>query len=453
MFAFLQGNKFRPSALSIKILICLGLTIFALAYLTSINVAPNLLSSLNSIVKAVTILLLFILPLDILVSARQEKVRVERRLTGNMSVNRWHNITLIFHHPFKREREIEIFDGVPDDTEFENAALSLTLRPNRTTIHTYRLRPFVRGPVELNECHVISPSVFRLWDIAYKAPCVSEIKVYPDFNALSAYTILATDNHVSQIGIKRKPRRGEGLDFHQLRDYRKGDSLRQIDWKATSRRQNLISKEYQDERDQHIVLLIDSGRRMRTKDDQLSHFDHSLNAMLLLGYIALRQGDNVSVMSFGNQSRWVPPQKGATSMNLILNEMYDLQAGNVASDYIGAAQQLASLQTKRSLVILVSNPRDEDSNELMIAVNLLRQRHLVLLANIREKVIEDLQKKDVNNLDDAFDYAGSHSYLSSRKEAHQKLTRNGTYAIDCLPSELAVYVANSYLEIKRAGVL
>ena len=104
MFAFLKGNKFRPSALSIRILICLGLTIFALAYLTSVNVAPNLLSSLNSVVKAVTVLLLLILPLDIFVSARQKKVRVERRLTGNMSVNRSHNITLIFHHPFKRER-------------------------------------------------------------------------------------------------------------------------------------------------------------------------------------------------------------------------------------------------------------------------------------------------------------------------------------------------------------
>ena len=55
--------------------------------------------------------------------------------------------------------------------------------------------------------------------------------------AIAAYTILATDNHTSQIGIKRKPRRGTGLEFQQLREYRLGDSLRQLDWKATSRRQ------------------------------------------------------------------------------------------------------------------------------------------------------------------------------------------------------------------------
>ena len=93
----------------------------------------------------------------------------------------------------------------------------------------------------------------------------------------------------------QRRRRGEGLEFHQLREYREGDSQRQIDWKATSRSGQLISREYQDERDQQIMLLIDCGRRMRAQDDELSHFDHVLNAALLLAYVGLRQGDAVGL--------------------------------------------------------------------------------------------------------------------------------------------------------------
>src|SRR5690606_26842305 len=180
--------------------------------------------------------------------------------------------------------------------------------------------------------------------IRYRSGDTSAVKVYPDFMAIAAYTILATDNHTSQMGIKKKPRRGTGLEFQQLREYRRGDSLRQLDWKATARRQQLISREYQDERDQQIVLLIDSGRRMRTRDDELSHFDHALNAVLLVSYIALRQGDSVSVMSFGENHRWLPPQKGAGQIKNLLNGMYDLQAENCAPDYTKAAEKLAVLQ-------------------------------------------------------------------------------------------------------------
>jgi uncharacterized protein (DUF58 family) len=102
------------------------------------------------------------------------------------------------------------------------------------------------------------------------------------------------------LGAHLRRRRGEGTDFHQLRDYREGDSLRQIDWKA-SRARRLISRDYQDERNQQVMLLLDTGRRMlpasaRRRD---SHFDHVLNASLVLAYLALRQGDAVGLLRHG----------------------------------------------------------------------------------------------------------------------------------------------------------
>ncbi|MCL8396369.1 DUF58 domain-containing protein, partial [Pseudomonas aeruginosa] len=59
------------------------------------------------------------------------------------------------------------------------------------------------------------------------------------------------------VGAHVKRRRGEGTDFHQMREYRVGDSLRQLDWKATARARKLISREYQDEKNQQLLLMLD----------------------------------------------------------------------------------------------------------------------------------------------------------------------------------------------------
>lgn len=391
--------------------------------------------------------------LDAFMAIRQPVLIVERQVPHSLAVNNWSHVELKIRHRFSLPVKIKLYDGIPDEILHQNMPATILLSPENYSRQRYQIKPLKRGPFMLDRCYVSVPSPLRLWDTRYRAATTSEIKVYPDFSKIAAYTILATDNHVSQIGIKRKPRRGEGLEFLQLRDYRVGDSLRQLDWNATSKRSKLISKEYQDERDQQIVMIVDSGRRMRAADDDLNHFDHSLNALLLVSYIALRQGDSVSVMSFGKSHRWIPPQKGSGKMKTILNGMYDLQAENCAPDYIAAAEKLSALQKKRSLVILVTNSRDEEVDELTMAVNQLRKRHVVLLANIRESVIDYLESKPIHSLDDALDYAGVHQYLATRRQVHQKIRDRGIYAIDCLASELAVRVANSYLEIKRAGVL
>lgn len=391
--------------------------------------------------------------LDWILSRRLPPVEITRDLPGNLAVDKWTEVALRIRHQFTEPTAISIFDGVPANANYENLPLRIELQPNKTSTSQYQLRPLVRGALQLDKTHIQFKSPLGFWHIRYWAGETTQAKVYPDFVAIANYAILATENHTSQMGIKKKQRRGAGMEFHQLREYRQGDGLRQLDWKATSRRQKLIARDYQDERDQQIVLMIDSGRRMRTKDDELSHFDHALNSMLLVSYIALRQSDNVSLMSFSNQHRWIPPQKGVERVKVLLNGIYDLHANQSTADYITAAEKLAVLQPKRSLVILVTNSRDEDISELLLAVKLLKKRHLVMVANIREQVLDQLNEAPVHTFDDALNYAGVRRFLHERSESHHKLITAGVYAIDCTANELAVRVSNAYLEIKSAGIL
>ncbi|MGB3916869.1 MAG: DUF58 domain-containing protein, partial [Thiothrix litoralis] len=267
------------------------------------------------------------------------------------------------------------------------------------------------------------------------------------------YALMATDHHLSHMGIMKKRRRGEGQDFHQLREYRAGDSLRQIDWKASSRMRRPISREYQDERDQEIIFLLDCGHRMLAKDDSLSHFDHTLNAILLLTYVALRQGDAVGLGSFAGQSRWLPAHKGQHNVQHMLDALYDLQPTTQAPDYAQAVTELLVRQKKRALVILLTNLRDEDLDDLLPAVHILRKRHLVLLASMREQAIDQALDKPVDNQEDALHKAAVQHYLATREATLQRIRAAGIRCLDVAPPALSVNLINHYLDIKRSGIL
>ena len=182
-------------------------------------------------------------------------------------------------------------------------------RPARVGADRYELRPLLArrvafGPIELRVRSPLGLAARARRGRRSDAPRVSELRGDHE------YALLATDHRLSQIGVLQRQRRGEGLDFHQLREYREGDTQRQIDWKATSRAGKLISREYQDERDQNIVFLVDCGRRVGAHDGALSHFDHVLNAVLLLAYVSLRQGDAAGFLTMsGRGASWRPASR------------------------------------------------------------------------------------------------------------------------------------------------
>jgi uncharacterized protein (DUF58 family) len=299
----------------------------------------------------------------------------------------------------------------------------------------------------------------RLWLRRLDAGTPQSVRVYPDFAKVAQYALLATDNRLSQIGVLQRRRRGEGVEFHQLREYRRGDTSRQIDWKATARVHKLISREYQDERDQRIIFLLDCGQRMRAHEGAgkgeargLSHFDHTLNALLLLSYVALRQGDAVGVLTFAHpRPRYFAPRKSVSTVNLILNGLYDLEPTASTPDYLSAGEQLVARLSKRALVVLLTNLRDEDDGVLLPALKLLQQRHLTLLANLRETSLDAIVREPVRTFDEALTFGAAAEYLHARSATMLKLRHMGVRILDAYPQQLPRILVNKYWDMKRAG--
>jgi uncharacterized protein (DUF58 family) len=442
----------KPSRLLLiwlAILLALGIVLGALQ---ALDIAVP--SSLLSINWGLLLALLALATLDAIRLKRLPSPRVQRQMPGSLALGRWSEVRLEVEHDFAQPLNVHVFDHVPHGLDFEQLPLSVELQPGQHSQIGYRLRPLKRGHFSFEHCEIGLPSPMGLWSDNRLLNVVDNIRVYPDFARLYGGQLLAVDNWLSQLGVRQKQRRGLGLEFHQLREFREGDSLRQIDWKATARQRTPIAREYQDERDQQIIFMLDCGRRMRSQDDELSHFDHALNACLLLSYVALRQGDAVGLSTFaGDQPRYLAPVKGTGQLNVLLNTVYDLESTQRPADYPNVANHLLTRQKRRALVIVVTSLRDEDDEELLSAVKRLSKQHQVLVASLRENVLDNLRHAPVQTMPQALVYCGTVDYLNARAALHERLSAHGAPVLDSRPAELGTELVTRYLEWKKAGNL
>jgi len=336
----------------------------------------------------------------------------------------------------------------------------LTLAPRSVLETAYTVVPSRRGDVTFAPADVRVRSRLGLWELVVRIGTAETRRVYPDFAQVQRYAWLAGDRRLQEIGIKTYQQRGEGTDFKELSEYRVGDAVRHIDWRATLRVGKPIVRQFQDERDQCVMLLVDCGRRMRADDRQpgigTTHFDQVLNAVMLLGYVALNQGDAVGAMTFGTPpgtARAFAPRRGLPALNALIGEVFSVQPTPTHSDYVTAAHTLLGRHRKRALVVLITNFRDEDSPELKQAITLLRSRHLVLVASLREKIVGELIAQPLTDGETAVDVASAHMYEQSRRDAFNRLALRGLVMVDADPERLGIELVNRYRALKRQGII
>ncbi|GAB1595149.1 DUF58 domain-containing protein [Lysobacter claricitrinus] len=378
---------------------------------------------------------------------------VRRQMPETWPVGSETPVTLVFDEVASRHLRADVFDLHPGGWGVRDLPRRVDVKRGVETQFAYRLTPNVRGDFAFDGVQLRLHSPWRLLRRDVIAGAAQHVRVFPNFAPLARFAMFSADQASRLVGAHLKRRRGEGTDFHQMREYRVGDSMRQIDWKATARTRRLISREYQDERNQQVVLMLDTGRRLLARDDAMSHFDHVLDAALVVAWLALRQGDAVGLLASGGDAAWVPPQRGATAIDRLLRATYALQPRPVATDFLAAATEIALRQRRRSLVMMVTNLRDEDMDDVLAAVQLLRRRHLVCIASLREAALDQALAAEVTDLQGALTAGATAQYLARRTEAHDALRSHGVLVLDVTCEQLPAALVEKYLAVKRDGLL
>jgi len=378
---------------------------------------------------------------------------LQRVVKSTLALGEWAPVELRIHWPQGVPELAEVFDHFPQNFAQEGLPGKILTAGANTFSLRYRVRPLLRGDHHFGATELRIHSPWRAWIRQSATGETQDVRVYPNFAPLARHALRAVDYRNARFGLQQRRRRGQGMDFAQLREYREGDSLRQVDWKATMRMGKMISREYQDERDQRILLVVDCGRRMGARDGDLSHFDHALDTMLMLAYVALSHGDRVGLMTLGGPERYLPTQHSSSTVSHILRETYDLQPTLQVSDFERATETLLARERKRALVVLLTNLRDEDDQGLLSATRMLSKNHLVLVASLRESALDRVQTEDIHSAQDAARLGAAVGYARRREASLRRLRAEGVMCLDVTPESLAIETVNRYLAVKAASLL
>jgi len=258
-----------------------------------------------------------------------------------------------------------------------------------------------------------------------------------------------------QQGVTPIRQLGEGRLFESLREWVPGDDLRHIDWKATAKRRKVITRQYEAERRQQVLLVLDTGRLLTAEIAGVSRLDYVVQAALELAYVATQHDDNVGVMAFANGvQHFVAPQRGRLGLKRVLDVLAAVEATLVEPDYPGAFRYLAARNRKRALTVLFTDVIDRFASDALVAnVASLRPRHLPLAVTLRNPEVDDVAALRPETTRDAFRKAAAEELLRAREEALGRMRRAGVLVLDVPPERAAYAVVAKYLELKRRGRL
>jgi uncharacterized protein (DUF58 family) len=333
----------------------------------------------------------------------------------------------------------------------------------------YTVLPAERGPWLFAGAELLLSSPLRFWRLKVFHRCESRGRIYPDFTRIKAAAGADLRGLLERTGVKNIRRRGQGMEFRSLRDYHEGDSIRDIDWRATSRRRSpdgrrkFIVREYREEQDQQVLFLLDTGYRLHRLEEpegaaggraaRRLQFDSALEAVLLLSWVSLKHGDSVAVGTFGNTGRWLYPRKGLSAFPRLMNGLYDLTSAPVPSSPFSCLEDALNRLRRRTFIILISNFREEDGASLSWILRRVEKRHLLLLVSLREKESEALAARRPANTEEALETAAAFTYLSSRRELYRTWEHSGLLTLEAPAGGLSTALINRYLEVKRSGRL
>ncbi|MEP2653630.1 MAG: DUF58 domain-containing protein [Paraglaciecola sp.] len=394
-----------------------------------------------------------VITVDWAFSRRRPLLSSRRNIPQSLSVNCEHTVKIEITNNDRLAFHFDVEEHFPEDWSLLTDLHELEIEPGESLQLEYKIIPHQRGLARLSFTEFCTASILGYWQFSWLFENDSDVKVYPNFLAIQNMAGLNGNINLTQAGLKKFNLRGSGMDFRQLREYREGESLKQIDWRATSRFNKLISKEFQEEKNQHVMIMLDAGQRMRVHDDDMTYFDHALNSLILLSHSALKNGDSLSLQSFGSETRWLGQMKGVQSVSKILHHFYDLYPQKIASDYVKAAQDLLLKQPKRALILLVSCLRDEDFSDLLTAVKIVQKKHLFAVISISESIYETILSEPVDNFEQALMYSSAQVLNQSIERNFKRLKKQGVICVHAPATQLTSNVINTYLSVKKAGLL
>src|SRR5260221_3105807 len=389
---------------------------------------------------------------------------VQRQHGPKLSLGALNRIVIRVTSRAERPVSVTVRDEVPElFVDRGNSLHTATAFPRESLEFAYMLRPLRRGDFSFGNLNLRWDGPLRFYIRQAAIPAKSPVKVYPDLHEIRKYDLLVRRDQLAEMGLRNVRLRGEGTDFESLRDYTADDPYCSISWKATARRGKPISTDYEPERSQRVMVMLDVGRMMRSPirvDDpmgaawNMAKVDFVINSVLLFSYVATLKGDQVGLLVFADRvQQFIAPAGGRAHFQKLLDAMYALESQPVEADYRRSLNYLMAQNKKRSLVVLFTDLSGARASEALLTnMPRLAPRHVPLLVTIRDPALDQEATQPITESAEVYRRAGAEQLIDERRQLIDHLRRRGVLTIDVAAEHLTMAVVNRYLQLKARSL-
>ena len=379
-----------------------------------------------------------------------QQFELRREHDNKLSLGAENPIRVSLRNRSWRTVSFTVRDEPPEQFKIEQRTMEGQVAPRGTWEQVYHVRPLRRGDYQFGDLTLrwLGPLglILRQAKVEAKGP----VKVYPNLLDVRRYDLLLRRNRLQEMGLRTTRQFGEGTEFERLREYLPDDEYRRINWKATARKNFPVTTEYQTERSQQVIAVLDVGRMMQSPVADIAKLDYVVNAVLLLTYVATGKGDRVGMLSFADDvQHYLSPRQGRGQFYRTLELLYAVEAQPVEPDYRKALAYLAVKQRRRALVVVFTDLTGGVSlNSLVAQMAMLARSSLPLLVTISDPdVVNASQMKPSDSLG-VYQRAAASQLLDERRVVLDSLRQRGVLTLDVPANQLSMSVINRYLELK-----
>lgn len=383
------------------------------------------------------------------------KFTVQRHTGKLLSLGDPNPIVLRVRSKVRFALRIQVFEELPVQLQERNFKMDVCFAPLERKVMKYHITPNSRGNYSFGDTNLIVSSQIGLLSRRMAMKNSQRVAVFPSVIQMKKYELMAFARISTFDGIKKVRRLGHSYEFEQIKTYVTGDDIRSINWKATSRRNQLMVNQYEDERSQPIYSIIDKSRSMHMPFNGLSLLDYAINTSLVLSNIALKKHDKAGLVSFSSTiGSTMPAERASNQLKKILAALYNEKAFTLEANYDLLYRAVKNVVKSRSLIFLYTNFESPYAMERALPVlRKINATHLLVVMIFENTELMAYSRREAEFVTDIYTQTMADKLVLEKKHMVMKLKMHGIQTILTRPEDLSINTVNKYLELKARGLI
>lgn len=393
---------------------------------------------------------------DIMLLFRSKfNIKAKRYLPKMLSLGSDNHIRVEITNDFGMALDLVVVDEVPVQFQLRNFSMQLHMGAGEKRRLDYTIRPLTRGEYIFNNINIFIRTFLGFAERRKSIAVSQTVPVYPSVIEMKAFELKALSRISNFHGIKKLRRLGQSYEFEQIKNYVMGDDYRSVNWKATSRKAELMVNQFEEEKAQQVYSILDASRSMHMPFNGLSLLDYSVNTSLVISNIALNKSDKTGLLTFSDKiDTIIRADKGKGHLRKILEGLYKQQERSLEANYELLYLAIRNSIRGRSLLFLYTNFESYFALERALPIiRRINKIHLLVVVFFENSEVLDYSASESRNVEEIYLHTIAQKYVSEKRQIVSELRQYGIQAILTRPEDLSINTVNKYLELKSRGMI